>query len=402
MLPVNLNLTGKAVLIVGGGEVALRKARLFLQEGACVEAVAPAFRDGWDEAVRRKNRTVQPSDLDGMFLVYAAADRPEINRQVTDWAQRRNILCGSATMQPQASFFSMAFRCCGRQTVAFSSGSPMADGQFLDQIEPLMKAQNQRLTWLETLRSAAKTIADPARRKAVIRWLCQLNESQLATLQRARQEKQLRVLFWHGVGEAVAPVVELARRTQTVPVFLNESSWRKARASTDNLFLMQELACWCETMRIPVQGTLMMLSEGVMSQRVRQQFPDAVLIGPLMQEPSWRDPVLHWLRERYPHRQRFCIVHRLPDWQSPDFHWLTLDQLRQTPIQPDGVYIPFFLLTGRHVKQDVQQVLQEAAEKGQAQLHRGSLLENPRILDMTAAWLNSEKNAGFTGEDKTG
>ena len=28
MLPVNLNLTGKAVLIVGGGEVALRKARL--------------------------------------------------------------------------------------------------------------------------------------------------------------------------------------------------------------------------------------------------------------------------------------------------------------------------------------------------------------------------------------
>ena len=34
MLPVNLNLTGKAVLIVGGGEVALGKARLFLQKGA--------------------------------------------------------------------------------------------------------------------------------------------------------------------------------------------------------------------------------------------------------------------------------------------------------------------------------------------------------------------------------
>ena len=101
-----------------------------------------------------KTERCSRQNLDGMFLVYAAADRPEINRQVTDWgpAAEHSVRIGN---DAAAGFFlqhgvSLLWQADSRLSAA---GSPMADGQFLDQIEPLMKAQNQRLTWLETLRS---------------------------------------------------------------------------------------------------------------------------------------------------------------------------------------------------------------------------------------------------------
>ncbi len=42
-LPVFLRVSGQPVLVVGGGEVALRKAEWFLKAGAQVTVVAPAL-----------------------------------------------------------------------------------------------------------------------------------------------------------------------------------------------------------------------------------------------------------------------------------------------------------------------------------------------------------------------
>ena len=53
-IAIALHLQGKRVLIIGGGAVALRKARQFADEQALVTVLAPSFISAFDAlAVRR-------------------------------------------------------------------------------------------------------------------------------------------------------------------------------------------------------------------------------------------------------------------------------------------------------------------------------------------------------------
>ena len=52
MFPVMLSLGGRRCLVVGGGSVALRKARSLLDEGAAVTVVAPEALPELDELAR--------------------------------------------------------------------------------------------------------------------------------------------------------------------------------------------------------------------------------------------------------------------------------------------------------------------------------------------------------------
>jgi siroheme synthase-like protein len=82
--PANLVLEGRPCLVVGGGEVAARKAQVLLDCGARVRAVAPsvgeAMRDmaglAWEE------RPYCDGEAAGYRLVVAATDDPETNRRV--------------------------------------------------------------------------------------------------------------------------------------------------------------------------------------------------------------------------------------------------------------------------------------------------------------------------------
>lgn len=68
--PLHLDLSGRRVLVVGGGAVAARRVRGLLDAGADVRVVAPAVSDGWpDVAVER--RAFRDDDVDGAWLVLA-------------------------------------------------------------------------------------------------------------------------------------------------------------------------------------------------------------------------------------------------------------------------------------------------------------------------------------------
>ncbi len=95
--PIFLKLDGQPCLLVGGGEVALRKASLLRSAGARLTVVAPAL---CDELAARASageliwhaRTFDPKDVDGMRLVVAATDDTTVNRAVFDAAEARGIL----------------------------------------------------------------------------------------------------------------------------------------------------------------------------------------------------------------------------------------------------------------------------------------------------------------------
>ncbi|AGZ35766.1 uroporphyrinogen-III C-methyltransferase [Pseudomonas sp. SWI6] len=95
-LPLFHKLQGGRVLVVGGGEIALRKARLLADAGAVLRVVAPEVdsqlaalaHEGGGEVQVRGYRM---SDLDGCRLVIAATDDTALNAQVSADAQARSL-----------------------------------------------------------------------------------------------------------------------------------------------------------------------------------------------------------------------------------------------------------------------------------------------------------------------
>lgn len=91
MYPAFLKLTGRKVLLVGGGRVAAGKLHGLLSEGARVTVVAPEIRPELQmPGVVFERRAFDEHDLDDAWYVVAAAP-PEVNRQVLEAAQPRRI-----------------------------------------------------------------------------------------------------------------------------------------------------------------------------------------------------------------------------------------------------------------------------------------------------------------------
>ncbi len=95
-LPLFHNLKGHCVLLVGGGEVARRKARLLADAGAVLRVVAPQIEGELAELVRMSGghclpRNYAAVDLDGCALVIAATDDQVLNAQVSSDAQGRGV-----------------------------------------------------------------------------------------------------------------------------------------------------------------------------------------------------------------------------------------------------------------------------------------------------------------------
>src|SRR5436190_3144218 len=105
LLPLFLTLTGRRVVLVGGGRVAAAKLRPLLAAGADVLVVSPETTpdiDGANVAIER--REFAPADLDGAWLVVAAAP-PEVNREVARAADARRIFVNAVDDPANATAF---------------------------------------------------------------------------------------------------------------------------------------------------------------------------------------------------------------------------------------------------------------------------------------------------------
>ncbi len=92
-LPIFLNVKEKLCLVVGGGEVARRKAGVLLDAGARVRVVAPHIEPSLSgqadvECIVARFEAEHLSDV---VLVVAATDDRSVNTQVSELARARNI-----------------------------------------------------------------------------------------------------------------------------------------------------------------------------------------------------------------------------------------------------------------------------------------------------------------------
>jgi precorrin-2 dehydrogenase/sirohydrochlorin ferrochelatase len=95
--PMMLDVTDRLVVIIGGGRVAARKARVLLEAGARrVRMVAPEFAEEVPPGVERVVGRYEATHVEGAGLVFAATDSAEVNEAVVAEAGRRGILVNRA------------------------------------------------------------------------------------------------------------------------------------------------------------------------------------------------------------------------------------------------------------------------------------------------------------------
>ena len=106
LLPLFLNLTGRVVVLVGGGRVASAKLRQLVATGARVRVVAPEISASIAATpnVNVASRPFVASDLDEAWLVVAAAT-PAVNRAVAAAADARRLFVNAVDDPENASAF---------------------------------------------------------------------------------------------------------------------------------------------------------------------------------------------------------------------------------------------------------------------------------------------------------
>jgi siroheme synthase (precorrin-2 oxidase/ferrochelatase) len=185
LLPLFLNVTGRAVVLVGGGRVAAAKLAQLVAVGAQVTVVAPEIsekikidagarfpraRSGDPERVARQEprvrrhpsvriveRGFQPADLEGAWLVVAAAT-PEVNRAVTAAAEQRQLFVNAVDDPPNATaYLSGVLRRDGVTIAISTSGdAPALTALLREALDALLprdlsawmaRARAERVTW---------------------------------------------------------------------------------------------------------------------------------------------------------------------------------------------------------------------------------------------------------------
>src|SRR5215472_10905886 len=121
--PVEIDLNDRLVVVVGGGAVALRRARALVKAGARVTVIAPEILSGLGELpVSIRRRRYRDGDLASAWFAHAATDDPAVNSAVAAEAERSRIWCVRADDASASAARMPAVTRHGDVTVAVTAG----------------------------------------------------------------------------------------------------------------------------------------------------------------------------------------------------------------------------------------------------------------------------------------
>ena len=107
--PAFLDLRDRPCLVVGGGQVAERKAVSLFDAGAELTVVSPALTPALQELADKgkityRKKNFDEHDLTGMFLAVSATDDDAVNEAVARDCRKRGILVNVATAPDEGTF----------------------------------------------------------------------------------------------------------------------------------------------------------------------------------------------------------------------------------------------------------------------------------------------------------
>jgi siroheme synthase-like protein len=125
--PIFLNLRGKRCVVIGGGNVALRKVKVLLDCGANVTMISPKphpeiVKLSKKRAIHLIQRDYKTGDLKDAVIAIACTDVKKVNRKVADEAKRTGVLVNIADDPEPSDFIIPSFFRRGNLTIAVSTG----------------------------------------------------------------------------------------------------------------------------------------------------------------------------------------------------------------------------------------------------------------------------------------
>lgn len=155
-LPLFYQLKGLRCLVVGGGDIATRKAGLLQRAGAHLRVVAPQFCAEMlamlaaDDKSEKIQRNYLSADLDGVALVIAATDDESTNQRVSSDARQQNIPVNVVDNPALCSFILPSIVDRSPIVIAVSSGgtSPVLARMIRAKLETTIPASYGRLAHL--------------------------------------------------------------------------------------------------------------------------------------------------------------------------------------------------------------------------------------------------------------
>jgi uroporphyrin-III C-methyltransferase / precorrin-2 dehydrogenase / sirohydrochlorin ferrochelatase len=154
-LPVAWRIRDQLALVVGGGEIALRKARLLVRAGARVRIVSPEIEPALRQLIDEQGGEWLPAryhsgHLDGVVLAIGATDDHDVNRQLHHDALLRQLPVNVVDNPPLCTFIFPAIVDRDPLLISISSGgaSPVLARWARSRIETLLPAGLGRLASL--------------------------------------------------------------------------------------------------------------------------------------------------------------------------------------------------------------------------------------------------------------
>lgn len=172
--PVYIKLEKLLCLVVGCGQVGLRKVNQLLEHKAQVRIVCPQELPETlsnNAFVQHIHREFLPHDLIGCTLVFAATSSPEINHNIACLCSAQGILCSVADDGSKGSFMSpLSIQSPSLQIALLShGGSPAMTQRIGKELEPWLNSRyTQQLALLERLRPHIKQLVCEQKKRAEI------------------------------------------------------------------------------------------------------------------------------------------------------------------------------------------------------------------------------------------
>lgn len=199
-LPLFHNLKGRRVLVVGGGDIALRKARLLSEAGAVLRVIAPEIEPQLAALVEQGGgqtllRGYAGNDLSGCVLVIAATDDESLNALVSQDACALGIPVNVVDSPPLCTVIFPAIVDRSPLMIAVSSGgdAPVLARLMRARIETWVPAAYGQLAGLaKKFRAQVKTkLSDVQQRRVFWEEVFQGNIAEQALAGRAAEAEQL-------------------------------------------------------------------------------------------------------------------------------------------------------------------------------------------------------------------
>lgn len=123
-LPVGINITGRRIIIIGGGRVGLHKATVLSRFTREATVVSPQFREGFEQLpFTLVRKSYCPDDLEGAFLVYVCTEDEALNQRICTDAHRLGVLASVCDNPSLCDFISPAIFRDGDLHVAVTSNA---------------------------------------------------------------------------------------------------------------------------------------------------------------------------------------------------------------------------------------------------------------------------------------